>query len=594
MTLFGGSSATDRNLHVDGIAFNGKAIAAGTADLNANGPVDFGFAKAAPPVVVPTPATPVTTTIGSGSDSLVLRISQDAYQGSAQYTVSVDGKQIGGTLTAGASHAAGQDDTITVKGDWAAGSHKVTVTFLNDAFGGSSATDRNLHVDGISFNGKAIAAGTADLNANGPVDFSFAKAAPVVNTTPVTQTIGSGNDALVLKISQDAYLTGAQYTVSVDGKQVGGTLTAGASHAAGQDDTITVKGDWAAGSHKVTVNFLNDAFGGSSATDRNLHVDGISFNGKAIAAGTADLNANGPVDFSFSQVASTAPVPAQFGAPGAWGQDSLVWTGHLDFGGTSYSTFGAKPDWGGLTTVQAALRTWDASYDTHIAVDNFVTARLDLHAAGTRALDVMLVSAKGGAVTLGDGNDTVTWVAHSDATGAGNTMTITTGAGNDVVHLTAAGLSSLADYDRSGNGSLYHANYDGTGSKADVYVGAGHDTVTTEGNVSLWLHGSTGFATATGGKANDVFFAGTGGGDFTGGAGRDQFVFDRGDGHVVIEDFTAGADKLKFNGMTKADIHTTATTEGGVAGLLVTYDSAGDSVFLAHATQLVASDMLFA
>ena len=145
-----------------------------------------------PTTPTPTPepepgATPVTTTIGSGSDSLVLRISQDAYQGSAQYTVSVDGKQIGGTLTAGASHAAGQDDTITVKGDWAAGSHKVTVTFLNDAYGGTSATDRNLHVDGISFNGKAIAAGTADLNANGPVDFGFAKAAPpVVVPTPAT------------------------------------------------------------------------------------------------------------------------------------------------------------------------------------------------------------------------------------------------------------------------------------------------------------------------------------------------------------------------------------------------------------------------
>ena len=63
---------------------------------------------------------------------------------------------------------------------------------------------------------------------------------------------------------------------------------------------------------------------------------------------------------------------------------------------------------------------------------------------------------------------------------------------------------------------------------------------------------------------------------------------------MVIEDFTSGADKLRFNGMTKADIHTTAATEGGVAGLLVTYDSAGDSVFLAHVTKVVAFDMLFA
>ena len=92
----------------------------------------------------------------------MLKISQDAYKGSAEYTVSVDGKQIG-TLTAGASNALGQSDTITVKGDWAAGNHKVTVNFMNDAWGGSSATDRNLYVDGITFNGIAVGGSTADL-----------------------------------------------------------------------------------------------------------------------------------------------------------------------------------------------------------------------------------------------------------------------------------------------------------------------------------------------------------------------------------------------------------------------------------------------
>ena len=74
----------------------------------------------------------------------------------------------------------------------------------------------------------------------------------------------------------------------------------------------------------------------------------------------------------------------------------------------------------------------------------------------------------------------------------------------------------------------------------------------------------------------------------------DSFVFDRGDGHVAIQEFTSGADKLKFVGLTKADIHTAAATEDGVAGLLVTYDGAGDSVFLAHVSKIAASDMLFA
>ena len=96
------------------------------ADASPNQPV------VTPPVVT-TPAKPVTLSAGTGSDTLVLKISQDAYQGSAQYTVSVDGKQVGGTFTASASHAAKQSDTLTLKGDWAAGAHKVEVKFLNDA-----------------------------------------------------------------------------------------------------------------------------------------------------------------------------------------------------------------------------------------------------------------------------------------------------------------------------------------------------------------------------------------------------------------------------------------------------------------------------
>jgi hypothetical protein len=169
------------------------------------------------PTPGPTPGGGVVKTVGSGSDALVLKISQDAWNGSAQYNVKVDGKQIGGTLTASASHASGQDDVITVKGDWSAGNHKVTVTFLNDAWGGSAGADRNLHVDGISYNGKALAQGTAFLNKNGAADFAFSEAGGAASGAPtsggVAKTIGSGSDALVLKISQDAW-NGSAHTPS--------------------------------------------------------------------------------------------------------------------------------------------------------------------------------------------------------------------------------------------------------------------------------------------------------------------------------------------------------------------------------------------
>lgn len=37
--------------------------------------------------------------IGTGSDTLALAVAEDAYLGDAQFTISVDGTQIGGTQT---------------------------------------------------------------------------------------------------------------------------------------------------------------------------------------------------------------------------------------------------------------------------------------------------------------------------------------------------------------------------------------------------------------------------------------------------------------------------------------------------------------
>ncbi len=98
----------------------------------------------------------ISTQIGSGSDTLTLKITQNAYKGDAQYAVYVDGKQIGGTLTAQALRGSGQSDTIEVKGDWSAGNHNVSVKFLNDLYGGSRSTDRNLYVESATYNGAAV------------------------------------------------------------------------------------------------------------------------------------------------------------------------------------------------------------------------------------------------------------------------------------------------------------------------------------------------------------------------------------------------------------------------------------------------------
>jgi Glycosyl hydrolases family 16/Ca-dependent carbohydrate-binding module xylan-binding len=127
----------------------------------------------------------------------------------------------------------------------------------------------------------------------------------------------------VLHLSEDFYLSDAQYTVAVDGVQVGGVLTAQAWHASGQVDTLTVLGDWAAGQHTVTVTFLNDAWAGTPAPDRNLYLDGAALNGAAVPGASAALMSAGPANFTFEKPgapqsppppgAGGTPVPAQPG-----------------------------------------------------------------------------------------------------------------------------------------------------------------------------------------------------------------------------------------------------------------------------------------
>jgi hypothetical protein len=59
----------------------------------------------------------------------------------------------------------------------------------------------------------------------------------------------------------------------------------------------------------VTVRFLNDAYGGSPAADRNLYVNAISYDGTATGQSTA-LFWNGTQSFSVTD--NTAPPAMQF------------------------------------------------------------------------------------------------------------------------------------------------------------------------------------------------------------------------------------------------------------------------------------------
>ncbi|TPG49585.1 hypothetical protein EAH89_20670 [Roseomonas nepalensis] len=296
---WGGTPQTDRNLYLDGATYNGVAVAGANAVLEKPGPAFVTFTDTGP-VTVPAPAS---ATIGAGADSLVLKISQDAYLGAAQYTVAVDGVQIDGVLAASATRASGGADTLTVLGNWSGGLHEITVQFLNDAWDGTPETDRNLYLEGATYNGVAVEGVVAALEKPVAASFTVLDMGPV--GAPVTTTIGAGPDGLVLRVSQDAYRGDAAYTVSVDGVQIGGVLTASALRSTGSSDTLNVFGNWGEGVHEARIEFLNDAWGGTPETDRNLFLDGATYGGAVVNGATATLERPGAAVFTFEDAATS-------------------------------------------------------------------------------------------------------------------------------------------------------------------------------------------------------------------------------------------------------------------------------------------------
>src|SRR4029077_15730843 len=202
-----------------------------------------------------------------------LRVSEDAWLGDAQFIVTVNGHQLGDVQTVTASHAAGQSQTITLLDFSDTDISQVAVEFINDAWGGTPDTDRNLYVDQLTINGHVFQGENA-----------FNQAGVTVGDSAGLFTAGSlifdtGPDELTLRVSEDAWLGDAQFIVTVNGHQLGDVQTVTASHAAGQSQTITLLDFSDTDISQVAVEFINDAWGGTPDTDRNLYVDQLTING---------------------------------------------------------------------------------------------------------------------------------------------------------------------------------------------------------------------------------------------------------------------------------------------------------------------------
>ena len=220
-----------------------------------------------------------------GKDTIALQVSEDAFDGNAQYTIAIDGTTLGGVRTATASHSAGATENVTIKGDWGPGAHQIGISFINDAYGGTPETDRNLYVDSLSYNGRLSVPPSAAFYSGGTTQFDIPSAAP---TTKLT-----------LLLAEDAYLGDAEYSVAVDGQQVGAAGTVTASNAGGQTQAVDILATLTAGVHDLALSFLNDAYGGTPATDRNLYLKGLEVNGAPVPGALASLLSSGTENFSF-------------------------------------------------------------------------------------------------------------------------------------------------------------------------------------------------------------------------------------------------------------------------------------------------------
>jgi beta-glucanase (GH16 family) len=339
---------------------------------------------------------------GTGSSTVTVHVSEDAWNGDAQFVVLVDGQQLGGTQTATANHSAGQWQDVTVNGSFDSGPHTVSVHYINDAWGGAGA-DRNLYVQSIDINGQHIAGTTATNTADNGADWMDPSAAVMAvngtadfhsgSGTPTGSDVGTGSSAVTLHVSEDAWNGDAQFNVLVDGHQVGGTQTATANHSAGQWQDVTVNGSFDSGPHTVSVQYINDAWGGTSSTDRNLYVQSVDINGQHIAGNTAT---------------NTAAAGAESADPSA---AVMMTDGTADFySGSGTPTTGGTGSATSTLTLHVSEDAWNGDAQFNVLVDGHQVGGVQTATASHSAGQTQAITLTGDFGSTGPGQVSVQFV----------------------------------------------------------------------------------------------------------------------------------------------------------------------------------------
>ena len=156
---YAGTAETDRNLFVNSIAFNGATEAGSSATMDSAGDAKFVIGGS-------------TAAVEAPADKLTLNLSEDAYNGNAQFVLYIDGKAVTTPQVVSALQEAHATQGFTFSGNFGSGDHTIGVDFLNDAYAGTASTDRNLYVEGISLNGSSVFSGEKAMYSGGTANFS--------------------------------------------------------------------------------------------------------------------------------------------------------------------------------------------------------------------------------------------------------------------------------------------------------------------------------------------------------------------------------------------------------------------------------------
>ena len=234
---------------------------------------------------------PSTGTLGAGSSTLALTLSERGEPAGAQFTISVDGTQIGGVQTTTADITQGQLQTFNVLGNFPTGTNTVTINYLN-------AANSLLEVNSAALDGVPVATNGLVLSNTGAASFGFISTG---GQTPVT--VGNGPDVLALTVAERGEPAGAQFIINVNGTQIGGVQTTTADLATGQNQEFDVEGNFSllyTPELPVLITYLN-------ANNSVLAVENATINGSTIPNSATTLTNNGTVVLEFAAPPASGP-----------------------------------------------------------------------------------------------------------------------------------------------------------------------------------------------------------------------------------------------------------------------------------------------